>query len=88
MRAIIALSLRMEDRAAPALLACALHNLVDVVKGLAIVNSLRLARGPQSLAAMQDLIKKHSARAIQQAAADAIGGASSSIESTLGSRKG
>ncbi len=52
-----------------------------------IRKGLRLAGGPWCIAALNDIDKKHPARAIQHAATDAISAIPLSVESAPGSRK-
>jgi hypothetical protein len=73
MRAIIALGLRAEEDAIPALLDCALRHPMDLAQGLEIVRSLtRMKAGHARASALRDLAERHPASAIRQAAAMAV----------------
>jgi len=71
MRAIIALGWRGEGRAAQPLLELALQHPVDVVEGLAVVESLA-RMGIDGQIAMATLAERHRAHAVREAAQQAL----------------
>lgn len=75
MTAITALGLRAEPVAAAALAACALAAPVDVIQGLAVIESLRrMPAGSERKAALMRLAR-HPAHAVASAAARELGDA-------------
>ena len=71
MRAIIALGWRGEKRAAQSLLDLALRHSVDVVEGLAVLESLT-RMGIEGRIAMAGLAQRHRAHAVREAAKEAL----------------
>jgi HEAT repeat protein len=67
MRVIIALGWRGEARAAQPLLELTLRHPVDVVEGLAVVESLKKL-GTEGRIALSDLAQRHPAHAVREAA--------------------
>jgi HEAT repeat protein len=73
LRAIIALGLRAEEDAIPALVACALRHPTDLAQGLEIVSSLsRMKAGHACASALRDLADRHPATVIRRAATASI----------------
>lgn len=70
-RAIIALGWRGEERAAQPLLDLALRHPVDVVEGLAVLESLS-GMGVEGRIAMAELAQRHRAHAVREAAGRAL----------------
>jgi hypothetical protein len=76
MRAIIVLGNRRETSAQEPLVECALRYPVDVLQGIAVVNSLTLIREiSRSSVSLQRLAQDHPARAVRQAALEALSSA-------------
>jgi HEAT repeat protein len=71
MRAIIALGWRSEKKAAKSLCALSLRHPVDVIEGLAVVESLA-GMGMQGRVALKCLAQQHRAHAVRMAASHAL----------------
>lgn len=72
LRAIVALGLRAQADAVPALIECALARPTDVVAGLQIVASLKQIQGSHpDTKGLEELAARHPARPIRRAAAQA-----------------
>jgi hypothetical protein len=74
MRAIIALGLRGEGKAAQALVDCALRHPTDVTEGLQIVHSLQaMLAGTGDMAPLERLVREHPGHAVQLAVLRVLG---------------